>query len=181
MPAAMRTLAPTREPMASQRPRLELLGRGCTGGGATATGGGAAWVAAMGGGAAGVGVGCGIVPGPGGSGVSRTVVDPDAGRTAGAGVAAGACGTAVVFAGGRSLTGTVLIAARRASADWKRFSGSFAMHIRMIWLSAGGRSPRMVIGGGGSLLSCAVIRAYCESFSKGNLPVSISYSDAPKE
>src|SRR5579871_6653373 len=83
-------------------------------------------------------------------------------------------GIDVVRAAGNELTGTVFSAARRASADWKRLSGSFAMHMRMIWLSAAGRSLRRVMGGGGSELSCALIKAYCESVSNGTLPVSIS-------
>src|SRR5580704_5455192 len=190
MPAARRTLTPTREPMATQRPRWAELGRGWSGGGIgpAESGARAACVdcgvgAGVGaGGCAWVGSGVGAAPGRGVSGASMRVVSDEKAAaaaagvlTAGAGVDDGAFpGTAVVRAGGSALTGTVFRAARRASADWKRFSGSLAMHIMMIWLSAGGRSLRRVIGGGGSVLSCAVMSAYCESVSNGSLPVSIS-------
>src|ERR1700685_3933438 len=164
MPAARRTLTPTREPMATQRPRCVTLGRDSGGGSGPAEGGGgAAWVGSGVGGCACVGIGVGAAPGRGVSGwAMRGVWGEEAAAAgvfaAGAGVGDGAFpGTAVVRAGGSALPGMVFSAALRASADWKRFSGSLAMHIMMIWLSAGGRSLRRVIGGGGAEVSCAVI------------------------
>src|ERR1051326_1149616 len=69
MPAPRRTLTPTREPMASQRPRCVELGRGGGGatGGATTIGGGGAWVGCGNGvgGCACVGIGVGATPGRG--------------------------------------------------------------------------------------------------------------------
>ena len=136
MPAARRTLTPTSEPMATQRPRCVALGAAaadpvssrrqreagaaCVGSGAGAAG----WRLRL------CGIGVGTAPGRGVSGAS-TRVSSDEYAASGWSFRGlersddGALpGTAVVRAGGSALTGMVFSAARRASADW-RFFGIF--------------------------------------------------------
>src|ERR1700759_1576336 len=106
----MRTLTPTREPMASHRPRCVELGRGGGGatGGATTTGGGAGCVACGVAAAwACVGIGVGAAPGRGVNGASMSVSSDEYAAAAAGVFAAGAGvddatlpGTAVVRAGG---------------------------------------------------------------------------------
>jgi hypothetical protein len=76
---------------------------------------------------------------------------------------------------------TTRTALRNASADWKRWSGDFAIEVRMIWFSPSGMYGRSWMGGVGAWLMCAAISEKLLSPWNGRSPVTISYSDMPRE